>query len=182
MLSAEQEEDEAAFFESGWLDDEERIDVYGVFVLEDMPVADIENVFRSQEDYGNERLWLADDYNNLPDFYFHLPSHPHTKLPLDPNWQSPFRGKTVADVAEFLRSVPKPRKPLCKTYFAVLDKTLYREQGHILVCKVLEDGQVQSIPCVASFVGVFFGGHERYMWANELSSWEEYGSVAMSDV
>jgi hypothetical protein len=140
---------------------------------------------RSQEDYGNERLWLADDYNNLPDFYHRVPEqpitpNPHTKLPLDPNWRSPFRGKTVEDAAEFLRSVPKPRKPLCKTYFAVLDMTLYWEQGYVLVCKILEGGQVQSIACAASCVGIFFGGFDRITWDESLTDWEEDGVAVMT--
>ncbi|KAM3422922.1 hypothetical protein BST61_g405 [Cercospora zeina] len=182
MLSAEDKEEEEAFFHSGWLDDEERIDVYALFLLEDVPVADIEEVFRDQEDFGDECLWLADDYNVLPDFYFSAPSDPGTKLPLDPDWQSPFRGKTATDAARFPRSVPKPRKPLCKTYFAILDKALYKEHGYVLVCKVMEDGQVQSIPCMAAFVGIFLKDHDRDTWADELSRWEVPGMAVMSDV
>lgn len=102
-----------------------------------------------------------------------------TKPPLDPNWQSPFQGKTAADAAEFLRNVPKPRKPLCKTYFSILSRTLYEEQGHLLVCKVLEDGQVQSIPCPVADVGIWFDGGNRDEWGRCLERWEEDGLALM---
>lgn len=35
----EESEEERQFFHSGWRDEEERIDVYALFVLEDVPVA-----------------------------------------------------------------------------------------------------------------------------------------------
>lgn len=86
----------------------------------------------------------------------------------------------MQDAAEFLRNVPKPRKPLCKTYFAILDKARYREQGQILVCKMMEDGQVESIPCKATCIGIFFGGHDRDTWAESRMDWEEDGMVLMA--
>ncbi|PPJ53827.1 hypothetical protein CBER1_03234 [Cercospora berteroae] len=161
----EQLEEERRSLHSGWLDDEQRIDVYALFVLEDAPVA---------------CLWLADDYNTLPDFYLSAAASPEgTKPPLDPKWQSPFRGKTAADAAQFLRSVPKPRKPLCETLFAILSRTLYKEQGHLLVCKVIDDGQVQSIPRAIVNVRMYFGGGEREEWGQELERWDQRGLPLM---
>ncbi|CAK1366913.1 unnamed protein product [Cercospora beticola] len=183
MSPTEEElEDDRQFFPTGWHDEDERIDLYALFVLEDVPVAELEDVLRRSADGndGCQSLWLAGDYNTLPDFYFYVvPSPEGTKPPLDPDWQSPFRGQTAADAARFLRTVPKPRKPLCKTYFAILSRTLYEEQGHLLVCKVLEDGQVQSIPCPVADVGIYFGGGDRDHWRFDLRSWEEDGSTLL---
>ena len=134
---------------------------------------------RNEDDMECPSLWLADDYNNLPDYHPYLPSPEGTRRPLNPNWQSPFRGKTVAEAADFLRSVPKPPKPLCKTYFAVYNKALYREQDHIVVCRILEDGQVQSIPCRAACLSRYFALHDPDLdaWEQCLTSWEEDGRV-----
>ncbi|KAK4507469.1 hypothetical protein PRZ48_001204 [Zasmidium cellare] len=171
---------EEAFFGGAWRDDDERIDVYALFVLEEIALTDIENVLRrNEEDLGSASLWLADDYNNLPDFQLDNPPASGTTAPLAPEWQSPFLAKTAQDAAEFLRSVPKPRKPLCKTYFAILDKALYREHDQLLVCKVV-NGEVQSIPCAAPCVGVFFTGHDRNTWNQSLYNWQEDGMVLMA--
>ncbi|SMY21022.1 unnamed protein product [Zymoseptoria tritici ST99CH_1A5] len=174
-----------SFFDGGWQDDDERIDLYALFVLDDVPVAAIEEVIRRNlEDSNDSNLWLADDYNNLPDlpdFELNLGTLGATEAPLDPNWQSPFGGKTLQDAARYLRSVPKPRKPLCKTYFVVLDGTFYQKHDQVFVCKVLESGEVQSVPCEAARVSVYLGGHDRSYWDQDLDNWEDEGLAVMSN-
>ncbi|KJX92720.1 hypothetical protein TI39_contig5830g00006 [Zymoseptoria brevis] len=139
-----------AFFEGGWSDEYDRIDVYASFVLDGIisvavglvrgrALAETDVRRKSNmssnaitPDAGHAGFWLADDYNNLadyPDIGLDERIEHGTHLPLDEGWRSPFVGKTLEDAAGYLRSVPKPRKPLCKTWFAVLDAKLYREGG-----------------------------------------------------
>ncbi|SMR45872.1 unnamed protein product [Zymoseptoria tritici ST99CH_1E4] len=176
---------EDLFFEGGWRDDDERIDLYALFVLEDVPIAEVEDVLRRNfEDSKDEHLWLAEDYNSLPDLpdiELDVQVASGTSRPLNPRWKSRFEGKTIQDAADFLGSVPKPRKPLCKTYFAVLNKMRYQEHDQILICKILENGQVQSIPCVATRVALFFIGYERDEWDESFSRWENDGLVLLAD-
>ncbi|SMY28472.1 unnamed protein product [Zymoseptoria tritici ST99CH_1A5] len=175
-----------AFFEGGWTDEDDRIDVYALFVLDEtISVAEIEDVLqRNYTDAGHAGFWLADDYHNLadyPDVGLDERIEHGTHLPLDETWRSPFVGKTIEDAAEYLRGVPKPRKPLCKTWFAVLDAKLYREEDQVLICKIREDGRVESMPCVAAFVTVHFDGYDRGYWDLELDSWKnDGGGVQMS--
>jgi hypothetical protein len=60
-----------------------------------------------------------------------------TKAPIDPNWRSPFIGKTVRDAVDFMRNAPKPPKPLNKRFCAVVTKDLFR-QHRALICKSLD--------------------------------------------
>ena len=59
-----------------------------------------------------------------------------TTAPIDRTWHSPFAGKTVEDAANFVRGAPKPPKPLCKLFFAVLQKQYYEESGKVLICRI----------------------------------------------
>lgn len=97
-----------------------------------------------------------------------------TEAPVDAEWQSPFLDKSVQDAMVFIRDVPKPPKPLCKLFFAVLQKDRYEQHGQLLVCKAV-DGEVQTIPCQASGIGTFFAGFERDEWDESLRRWEEEG-------
>jgi hypothetical protein len=82
---------------------------------------------------------LADSYTSLPDY---RPNYKvcGTRSPVEADWQSPFVGKSIADVANEVRNVPKPPKPMCTLYFAVLQKDLYERTGKLLFCKILPEG------------------------------------------
>jgi hypothetical protein len=84
-------------------------------------------------------VWLADTYDSLPDFHPKL-QYSGTPHPVDQSWASPFVGKSIEDVANFIRNTPKPPKPLCKKFFALLQKDLYEKNGKLLICKVLPVG------------------------------------------
>jgi hypothetical protein len=59
-----------------------------------------------------------------------------TVAPIDNAWRSPFIGKSIADAANFVRNAPKPPKPLCRRFFAVLQKDFYGKSGMVLVCRI----------------------------------------------
>ena len=59
---------------------------------------------------------------------------------MDQSWTSPFVGKSIEDVANFVRNAPKPPKPLCKTFFAVMQKDLYDRKGKLFIYKILPVG------------------------------------------
>jgi hypothetical protein len=56
--------------------------------------------------------------------------------PIDNAWRSPFVGKSIADAANFIRNAPKPPKPLCRRFFAVLQKNFYEKSGMVLICRI----------------------------------------------
>lgn len=80
-------------------------------------------------------LWLADSYDTLPDYRGRWTGG--TETPIDPNWRSPFIGKTIPDVVAFMRATPKPPKPLSKRYCAVLTWKYFKTET-LLICKSLE--------------------------------------------
>lgn len=118
-------------------------------------------------------IWLADKYDELPDYSGGMSAR-GTEAPIDAAWQSPFVGKTVQDALAFVRSAPKPPKPLWKLFFAVLEKERYEKHDQLLICKAI-GGEVQTIPCKASGIGTFFAGFERDEWEESLRRWEEEG-------
>jgi hypothetical protein len=86
-------------------------------------------------------IWLADTYESLPDYKpTDRQSGTASLYPIDASWKSPFIGKSLEYAANFIRNTPKPPKPLCKTFFAVMQKELYEKSGKVLVCKILPKG------------------------------------------
>lgn len=124
----------------------------------------INKVLRDNSDNtGAQYLWLADTYDSLHD-YDGL-THEGTSSPIDPAWRSPFVGKTPADAIAFIRNAPKPPKPLCKAYCALLQKALYEEKGYLLMCKAIEGKRdPETIPVEGKEAGLFFVAFEREEW------------------
>ncbi|KAK4507120.1 hypothetical protein PRZ48_000854 [Zasmidium cellare] len=164
------------FFEDGvWEDDDQATDVMALFVLDQVSNETLNDILsRNKADCeGASYVWLADKYESLPDYSGGM-SATGTAAPIDAGWQSPFLGKTTQDALTFVRNAPKPPKPLCKLFFAVLEKERYEQHGQLLVCKAA-DGEVQTIPCAASEIGTFFAGFERDEWEESLRRWQEEG-------
>jgi hypothetical protein len=82
---------------------------------------------------------VSDTYDSLTD-YEPGDRRGNQSYPMDEGWKSPFAGKSIEDAANFIRNTPKPPKPLCKTFFAVMEKDLYEQYGLLKVCKILPKG------------------------------------------
>ncbi|KAF2170362.1 hypothetical protein M409DRAFT_19182 [Zasmidium cellare ATCC 36951] len=98
-----------------WAEDDNRVDVYALFILEDdIPKSIIDEVLTKNADALHQCffLWLADSYQNLPAITEERTMA--TKPPIDPGWTSPFLGKTLEEAAEFVKNAPKP---LCQVFF-----------------------------------------------------------------
>ena len=115
-------------------------------------------------------LWLADTYDTIPDFD---PSNPPagTSSTVSRAWRSPFIGASLQDIAAFIVAAPKPPKPLCKEYFAVLEKKRYEQDKKLLIYKNIElstesQGEIklQSVPCPIDMAGHFFISFHRDRW------------------
>lgn len=124
----------------------------------------------NSEETEEPYLWLADSYDTLPNYN---PADPAAKgtQSVRENWRSPFIGSSVEEVAAFIQATPKPPKPLCKQFFAVLQKKQYEQSRQLLIYHALEkanDGasksELQSVPCPVHLVGVFFSSYDRYYW------------------
>ncbi|KAL1585713.1 hypothetical protein WHR41_05936 [Cladosporium halotolerans] len=170
-MAAPQQFDQDAFFEkfkkqfpNRRMEDESVGDLMALIVIDDVPTDTINKVLRDNSDNtGAQYLWLADTHDSLHD-YDGL-THEGTSSPIDPAWRSPFVGKTPADVTAFIRNTPKPPKPLCKAYYALLQKDLYEERGYLLICKVIEGKRdPETIPIEGKEAGLFFVAFEREEW------------------
>lgn len=68
-----------------------------------------------------------------------------TKSPINGNWRSPFVEASISDAANFIRNTHKPPKPLCKRFFAVLQKEFYEMSGQALICRISPGDDVDAI-------------------------------------
>ncbi|EME80968.1 uncharacterized protein MYCFIDRAFT_197825 [Pseudocercospora fijiensis CIRAD86] len=151
------------------LDDDTRVDVYALFVLDAaVPHSMIEEVLAKNEDDEDYYLWLADSYDKLPDIDDDTRTTA-TEPPLDPAWRSPFIGKSMEDAAAFVENAPKP---LCRLFFAVLEKDRYEKDDKITICKIV-NGEVQAIPCTTEDVANYLLGHDRDTWDESFRRWRE---------
>lgn len=87
-----------------------------------------------------------------------------TRPPIDPQWSSPFLGKSIQDAADFVRNAPKP---LCRLYFAVLEKDRYLNHDEVRVCKIVGD-QVQTFSYDADSVSTYFQAVYDDMWDRDV--------------
>ena len=174
-----------------WRDDETMVDLMALFVLDDFPAEvrraekfnvrahelkltiyqTLNGILRANSEVTDEPyLWLADTYDTLSDYN---PSNPPegTSSTVDSAWRSPFIGSSLQDIAAFIEAAPKPPKPLCKEYFAVLEKKRYEQDKKLLIYKILEtptdhqsETTLQSVPCPIHLAGHFFISFYRSHW------------------
>jgi hypothetical protein len=79
-------------------------------------------------------------------------------------WRSPFVGKTLQEVAGWVRKIPKPPKAISKNYFALLEKELYNQHGKLLIYRRYEGDRVETILVDAGNFGEFLGLFRREDW------------------
>ena len=117
------------------------------------------------QDMGGARvLQLADAYDSLPNWDRNAAPE-GTEPSIATTWQSPFIGKSLLEVAAWIRRIPKPPKPINKTYFAVLQKDLYEQNKQVLICRVRGNGRrVETIPMDARSIGEFQWLFRRPDW------------------
>lgn len=147
-----------------------------------MAIQTINKIFKDAFDQSRyDYLWLASDYNSIDvecgDYPGHLDRNYHCTA-VDEDWQSPWAGKDLQDVVEFVRNTPKPPKALNKVYFVILDKEQYDAHEWLMVYKIVE-GEVQSLACTASMTSIFLEVHHRDTWADTLEDWQETGRPAL---
>ncbi|KAK5166542.1 uncharacterized protein LTR77_008085 [Saxophila tyrrhenica] len=165
-------------YTEGQLEDDGSEDVFALFVLEDVPIAMVNEVLQGNHDQASTNyMWLADSYDNLVDI--DQSNKDGNKRPqVDEQWHSPFIGKSVQDAAEFIKNCPKPPKALNKVHFAVLDRAMYESHGWLPVYRY-EDGELQTMPCDADMVSTFFIAYDRDTWEESLRIWKEDGIPAL---
>jgi hypothetical protein len=111
-------------------------------------------------------LWLADKYDTVPDYD---PDNPATGTsgPVDSHWRSPFIGCSVEEIATFIQAAPKPRKTLCKRFFAALQKEQYEQDQQLFIYKIPvgdDKTRLQKVCCPVHLAGNFFIGYDRSYW------------------
>lgn len=117
-------------------------------------------------------IHLADDkaYDSLPNFNG-LKAVAGTQPPIALPWQSPFLGESLSEISVWVRSIPKPPKAVCKSFFAVLDKALYERRGMVRICKVGDVGEEpQTLLWTASRITGWLVAYERENWRRD---WED---------
>lgn len=137
---------------------------------------------KNEKASGIYSYWLADSYDNLPK----EESDEGTECPVDPTWRSPFIGKPIEDLVEFLRKVP-PDRGINKYHFMVLDKKQYEEKGWLKVYKRYRKepniGRLTSLPGNVTELVSFTDGYDNDTWDTYLEEWHKYGLpvIKMSD-
>jgi hypothetical protein len=127
-------------------------------------------------DVGRSGIWLAGDtdYETLPDFNgpYYIEG---TKPTVEATWRSPFVGKSLAEAVEWVRDIPKPPKPVCKVFFAVLQKDRFEQNGEVLICKIKKDkSKPQTLPCDANHIAAFQAAYYRDNWREDHSKQIKY--------
>jgi hypothetical protein len=171
-----------------WYDDDQRTAVIALVVLGNAPVdvgtltlgitlmklidrsQIINTILRENTQDGYWPLWLADTYDNLPDYAGRAAKG--TTAPVDEEWHSTF--SILHEAVEFVRNIPKPPKPLCKVLCAILDEEQYLQHGELLFVKV-DEAEPQVLPCRSGRVEAVFEGMNRDLWPDRLELWEEEG-------
>ena len=126
-------------------------------------------------DVGRSGIWLADneDYESLPDFDGPVFIE-GTKPTVEAAWQSPFIGKSLAEAVEWVRGIPKPPKPVCKVFFVVLQKDRFEQSGEVLICKIKDKSEPQTLPCDANHIAAFRAAYQRDNWQEDYEEQIKY--------
>lgn len=154
-----------------WHDDDQLTDVMTLVALGDVSVDvsrfpsghSLDEAHKSTPDHKRNSsrkrycpFWLADTYNNLPDYAGR--DAKGTTAHIDESWRSPFT--SLQEAVGFVRKIPKPPKPLCKVFCAILDKERYQKHGQLLFVKV-DEAEPQVLPCRSSRVETVLEGMDR---------------------
>jgi len=119
----------------------------------------------------------TDDYASAPHKKPDGPSEDGTEAPIDKSFKSPFVGKSVADVAEWLKKKPKD-VALDPNFFAVLDKKAKEGEGSIVLCRlgndVLKGDELSCVLKTAEDSSLELGGMEYGRWEELLEDGGEY--------
>lgn len=80
-------------------------------------------------DAWRDMFWLADNHDTIAAMPSDTEEGTSSETPIDPHWQSPFVGKPIDDILNFMENIPQSHRELVDSHhFVVLDKDL-REQG-----------------------------------------------------
>jgi hypothetical protein len=94
-------------------------------------------------------------FDSLPDFDKNSDTEV-TEANVPATWQSLFAGRSLGYVSSWVACIPNPPKDVNKTYFAVLQKELYEQDGSLLICKRSEGRRKpRTIPVMPEQVGGF---------------------------
>lgn len=114
---------------------------------------------------GVRAVQLADTHDTLPDWTrIYGPEGDGTEPIVAATWRSPFVGKSLEEIASWIREIPKPPKRINKTYLAVLQKELYEREGQVLICRIEKGRRVETIPMDAHSIGGFQWLFRREDW------------------
>ncbi|GAB7353008.1 hypothetical protein MBLNU459_g3567t1 [Dothideomycetes sp. NU459] len=154
-----------------------------LFVLEeDVPNEMIDEVLKkNEEEVQDYQLWLADE--SLEGLLADSFDERATEPPIPSTWRSPLIGKTIEAAFEFMATIPLNRS-LIREYIAVLDKHLYEKKGWVVLHRIDEMGEINSIPCEAGLAMLQMGSTGYSSpdgWPSALKNWREYGQPLMGD-
>lgn len=114
-------------------------------------------------------FWLADDFSNAPrrraegDVTY---VENGTEPPIPEGWESRFRGKTIQDVADFLKQAPDE---LCVDWhhFAVLGED-FSKRHVITLCRIgdeeLKGEELSTLPCTVEKSTLCLSSMEPHTW------------------
>ena len=120
-------------------------------------------------------MWLVDSYENLPNYTGKL-IRGHTEV--DSDWRSPWLGKSLDDLGEFVKNIDVTTKAIRRNYFAVLQKGSDEQDYKVLICKTPNEAvgrtEVQHTAYQANEVSTFHVAFDEDNWEVMM---EEQGQV-----
>ncbi|KAL9013260.1 MAG: hypothetical protein Q9173_002045 [Seirophora scorigena] len=153
---------------------------FALFALADVSIQTENWVLQEAHDDPSVNNWwwyLATlDYRAAPQRKPDGTGQTGTSTPIDPSFSSPFVGKRLEDVAQWLKGKPQS-VDLDERYFGVLDKQA-EKSGKIAICR-LNDPEVERevawcILRAADYSTLFLAGLDSDLDWNELVSFQKY--------
>lgn len=97
-----------------------------------------------------------------------------TVPPIEESWQSSFVGQSFEDAFKCLATTPL-EKSLNREFIIVWNQALYERRNWVVICRLDENGEITSIPCVAHMCMTFIDSGTEHRWPEYLEEWRNSG-------
>ncbi|KAL8906214.1 MAG: hypothetical protein Q9171_006357 [Xanthocarpia ochracea] len=154
---------------------------FALFALTDVSIETVDWVLEeARRGLGMDGWWwylvATLDYHAAPQRKLDGTGQDGTPAPIDPSSSSPFVGKSLEDVARWLRGKPQS-VDVDDRYFGVLDKQA-EKSGKVAICRIndpkVEEEAAWCILNKADYSTLFLGGLDSDLDWEELVSLQKY--------
>ncbi|KAF2135351.1 uncharacterized protein K452DRAFT_314061 [Aplosporella prunicola CBS 121167] len=152
--------------------------LFGMFVLADVPTNILDEILDEiYEEFDCPRIWLATDTVEVPI----TSDHPNmTITPLDPSWRSPYLGKTIPNIVNFLKSLPQSEDFDRRHFLTIDEECIQGERRWIKGYRIeggLDDKENEWTEVAGEPVSIatLVFGYEIGDWEELVQAWTWHG-------